>query len=381
MAIKERVKGKKYEVVVYLGRDAKGKERQLSRTVNGTRREAKALEAKLMTEVRDGTVTRQVGTLSDLLDRWMTHITARGRSAWTLRGYQGYIERTIRPALGSRKLGDLRAEHLDSLYDQMLAAGLRPATIRQCHAIISAALQQGLKWGLVNRNVARLASPPTVRREEPSLPLPEQVQAIVSEAERRNPTIAALIVLAALTGARRGELCAVRWSDIDLANRELLIRSSIFDGAGTPVDTGTTKSRRRREVALSEPAVQAIQLQMHRQRARAERFPLVDDPYLFSLSPKGDEPLRPHTATQLFAAVRDELGFAGVTLHTLRHMSVSLQLDAGVPLPVVSAHHGHASPQVTAIVYAHKIASSSRAGAEAVGAAFSTLALPPMTGR
>lgn len=110
----------------------------------------------------------------------------------------------------------MTAWDLDALYAPMVHAGKSPSTVRQHHAILSGAFGQAVKWGWCPINVAKMTSPPVVRPKRIVPPTPDQVRAIAKLAEERNPDLAALIMLAAVTGARRGELCALRWSDLDL---------------------------------------------------------------------------------------------------------------------------------------------------------------------
>ncbi len=97
----------------------------------------------------------------------------------------------------------------------MVEKGNKAATVRRVHALISAALTYAAKQGVVERNVARLASPPRLQPAQVGAPTPADVKRIIEAAEKDDPMLATVLLVAALTGARRGELCALRWSDID----------------------------------------------------------------------------------------------------------------------------------------------------------------------
>ncbi|HUY30007.1 MAG TPA: hypothetical protein VMV02_03325, partial [Acidimicrobiales bacterium] len=189
MTIRQSRVAGRWEVTVYAGPDPlrAGRERRLSRVVHGTKSDARVAEAELLLEVRSGTIAPTGATLNDLLERWLLHIEARGRSPWTLRGYQAYIRRSIRPALGHVRLDKLAPAQLDAFYDALTASGLSPTTVRQAHAILSAALAQGEKWGIVNRNVARLASPPSLRAKPKPMPTLEQLRELVKLGDERDP--------------------------------------------------------------------------------------------------------------------------------------------------------------------------------------------------
>jgi hypothetical protein len=89
--------------------------------------------------------------VAQLLDRWIEHLARLGRSDSTLYNYGKYIDRELLPAFGDVRLSKLTARHLDGLYTALTKRGLAPATIRQIHAVVRAALNQAVRWGLVGR--------------------------------------------------------------------------------------------------------------------------------------------------------------------------------------------------------------------------------------
>src|SRR5262249_37334833 len=137
-------------------------------------------------------------------------------SPTTLRNYRAQVEHTIRPALGRVQLNRLTAKNLDALYGAMSEDGKSAKTIRNHHSAISAALHQGTRWGWGRVNVAEMAKPPRLSQKRVSAPSLDVVRDVVAAAERKDPRLGPLLMLAALTGMRRGELCALRWSDVDL---------------------------------------------------------------------------------------------------------------------------------------------------------------------
>jgi len=148
--------------------------------------------------------------VADLIDRWLAHCDSIGRSPTTMRKYRSIAETVVKPELGKVRLSKLTARDLDRLYAKLTAKGNKATTVRRVHALIGAALHQAEKWDLVERNVARRASPPPVHAVQVTAPDPAQVRAVVEAAEKVRPALAAMLLLAGLTGARRGELCALR---------------------------------------------------------------------------------------------------------------------------------------------------------------------------
>ena len=211
---------------------------------------------QLEAEASQGKLGGTSATVTVLLNRYLEHLERKGLSPKTLHTYRKYIDTTIRPSLGRRPVQRLTAWDLDALYATMTEAGRSASTIRQHHAILSGALGQAVKWGWCPVNVATMASPPTVHQRPIVPPSPKEVRAIVELAEQRNPILAALIMLAALTGARRGELCALKWRDVDLDTGTVRIARSILDLPGR-VEEKATKSHQERTIALGEAGVVA----------------------------------------------------------------------------------------------------------------------------
>lgn len=116
---------------------------------------------------------------------------------------------------------------------------MSPATIKMHHAILSAALHQAVKWDLVSKAATDNSTPPKVVRYRATAPDVEVVRALVAKANETNPMLSAAIMLAALTGCRRGELCGLRWSDVDRVRRILRVcRSVKLEAASNQVLVG-----------------------------------------------------------------------------------------------------------------------------------------------
>jgi integrase len=364
-----------YRLRAYVGRDAKGNPKFLIRTVYGPKPEhnsglrlAQRELAKLVTEVdrRRGVVTGV--TVAELLDRFLDHCQSIGRSPTTLRGYRQIADKTLKPEIGKVKLSRLSAHHLDVLYGKMTAKGNSAATVRRTHALIGAALRQAERWGWVDRCVARQASPPPVRQKPIKSPSLDQVASIVTAAEDLDPTLAAMLLVAALTGARRGELCALRWTDVDLADNLLQIGRSVYEMAGGGWAEKDTKSHQGRRIALDPLAAEVF----HRHRARVLALAnecglqVRPDGFVFSRSPVGSEPIRPDLVTGFMTRVAKATGIP-VHLHQLRHFSATQLIAAGYDPVTVAARHGHADPSVTMRIYAHALEQRDRAAAAALG--------------
>ncbi|MGD0594907.1 MAG: site-specific integrase [Acidimicrobiales bacterium] len=355
---------------VVVGYRPDGQPRQASRTIHGTRRAAQSALAKFVTDAEGGE-TPLVGnmTVAAYLDRWIEHVRAH-RQPDTTRNYALRCKR-YKQEFGSVRLDKLRSHHLDDAYRRWLLEGLSPATITSYHGVLSSALGQAVKWGLVNRSVAPLATLPTVEPRRMSVPDVETVRLLVTTAEESDPVLGAAIMLAALTGCRRGELLGLRWSDVERDRMILQVQRSVKrEEFGRVLRVGPTKTHQARKIALDVVTLAVIDT--HRQRAEGwavdAGVDIHSDGYILTEDPTGRTPLAPDTLTHRFSRLVLQTGVAPLRFHDLRHSVATTLLAAGYDLAVVAGRLGHRDPTITLRVYAHALEQRDRQAANTLGA-------------
>ncbi len=373
----------------YVGRDpVSGSPVQLHRTLRGSERAAAKELAKLVTEAESRTAVamdRSTATVGQLLDRWLEHRVALGKvRPKTAYEYERKIEGRIKPVLGPVKLRQLTPAQLDDAYGAWLAAGLSPSTVRVYHSILSAACRQAVKWDLLDRAPTERASAPAAASTTMRAPTPAQLAALVASAKESDPVLAAAVALAALTGARRGELVALRWSDIDLEAGAVSIERGITV-VKKITHEGPTKTHQGRRVALDDFGVEVLRRHWRFVTHRSElvESPLVEDAYVLSYQAHSGTPASGDTLSHRFASLcetveaKERAGAKrgkkvepyGYHFHELRHFSVTTLLAAGVDIRTVAERHGHAQATMTLNRYAHALPERDRAAAGVLGAA------------
>jgi integrase len=199
-------------------------------------------------------------------------------------------------------------------------------------------------------------------------PSVDVVRDVIEEAERRDPRLAPLLMLAALTGMRRGELCALRWTDVDLTRGVIEVARSVVVVEGGLAEK-STKTDRSRKVAI-DPVGVAL-LTAH--RAHVDNWitevggELDPDAFVFSPFVEARTPFRPDNVTSFFIRVRDAVGAPDVRLHDLRHFTATQLIGAGVDVRTVADFLGHSDPSLTLRVYSHAIEERNRAAATVMG--------------
>jgi integrase len=354
----------------YSGRNSAGKPVQVSRTVHGGKRLAQAELARLVAEVAErgeqAVPFSRALTVSDLLDRWLEYLTPL-REPGTIRGYRQHAK-AIKGAFGSVPVSKLNAQHLDRAYRAWVGQGRAARTVRQRHAIMSSALHQARRWGLVTRAVTDLVSPPAIHSRPQAATDPAVVRRLIDAAERSNPVLATAIALAAVTGARRGEVCGLRWSDVDAAG-VLHIRRAVKHAIDPrQLVIGAIKTHSERRVSMDELALAVLATHWERAEHAAELVgaALSPDAYVLSLDPSGAEPMRPDSLGGAFRRLARQQG-AELRFHDLRHFSATRLIGAGVDGRTVAGRLGHADASTTLRVYAHALEQRDQAAAGVLG--------------
>jgi integrase len=222
-------------------------------------------------------------------------------------------------------------------------------TIRNVHSTLSGAFATAKRWEWISWNPAESAKPPTVTRRPVPATAPEDVAKVIVEGRKTHPAMALYLWLVAITGARRGELCALQVCDVDLANGVLHLAHNYVVVGGRRVRKDT-KTHQDRYLAI-DPVTCAM-IREHLEAIRAELgglgLELPKDAYVFSNDPMGASPWNPdwttHKASDLAAAADVKLNIKG-----LRHYTASQLLAARFDLRNTAARLGHGSGGATTL--------------------------------
>ena len=277
---------------------------------------------------------------------------SRGRSPTTLNGYQSLIDQHISPAIGLVKISELTAHHLDTLYGKCTQEGKSPRTVRNIHRVVSAAMNQAVKWGWLESNPAFRATLPKALPLKIDAPSPEQTRQLITACQERSDVLGAFVFLAAVTGCRRGEIAALRWSS--LQNGLFIVSESAYS---VKDDTGikATKSGRERAVHLDQVVLDWLARWRTRSEENAKEWGVELAPNAFILSslPDGSRFVNLDTMSREVGKVAKQLGMGTIHLHSLRHFAATELLAAGISPRDAAEMLGHADPSLTLRVYAH----------------------------
>lgn len=326
----------------------------------------------LTTEASEGVGFDVECKLGCWLEEWLALCSLRGLRQTTIEGYRRILDLYVAPSLRESPLGDIRPRQLNALYAQLLTSGRRygtgglsARTVRFLHTVLNRALADAVRHGVLDRNPAASADPPSRRASRAPVFrtwTPAELREFLA-ATKSDPWYPALH-LAASTGLRRGELLGLRWGDLDLDAADLQVVQCIVQlGWKAQVSEPKTPSSRRR-VALDRQTVEVLRGHLRASEASAPDGTCEATALVFP-GPAG-QPMNPDLFSGHFRRLVKRSGLPMVRFHDLRHGHASHALKAGIHPKIVSERLGHASVVITLDTYSHLLPTLQREAAEVV---------------
>ncbi|MEJ3657167.1 tyrosine-type recombinase/integrase [Actinomycetes bacterium KLBMP 9759] len=391
-------------VKVYAGVDPlSGKRHYLTETIPAGPKAldtAKKARTRLINQVDEQRSPRTRATVDQLMDRYLevldVEVTTRAR-------YEAAIRLHVRPLLGSVPVAKLTGETIDNFsavlrrcrdhcdgrpfvvhHDDQgpdeahectdkcrphVCKPLAVASIRKIHFCLSGALSRAVRWRWITVNPLDAAEAPRGVTHNPHPPSAEQAATILTAAFAADLPWGVLVWLAMTTGARRGELCALRWDGIDFDRAVLSIRSSIAQ-EGSQTWEKDTKTHQQRRIALDATTVDLLRAYRRQcdETAAALGVDISPSGRLFSALPDHSTWLVPSSVSQRFARMCARLGWDR-NIHELRHYSATELISAGVDVRTVAGRLGHGGGGTTTLrTYAAWVAEADQRAAGTIDA-------------
>jgi len=369
-----------WELRVYLGRDSEGRVHHRHARFRGSRRQAERELARMVAEqearpapaLEEPRLWGPSTTVNDAISAWRDN-GWEDLSPKTARHYESIWRVHIFASIGRRGISSLTTYDVERFYRSLKAAGLSQATVRQVKSVLHRACRLAQKWsGGSLHNPAADADLPVWRLEEkregvraPSL---GEVRALIQAAMAAEIRFGTLVRLLAATGMRRGEACALRWSDVEFDTGLVTVDESVVGAkGGAVVKSPKTKASIRR--LACDPATVAALREL---RAEQERLalvcgePLTESAFVFSFEPAGQVPPYPDSFSHALARLRDKgLVAPDVHLHSLRHFHATAR-DPVISEAQKQARLGWSTVQM-ARHYTDGLSEEDRRAAEHVG--------------
>jgi integrase len=367
VSCKPRCRVHRWEYTLELPAGADGKRRQVTRGGFATMTEAAEARAAVLSSHRAGTLpSREIRreTVGEYLERWFAEKSTTDRSPGTLRSYRGHLDLYLIPHLGALRLTDLRAHHVSAMLAAIRTAPgrARPmsaATQVRVFATLRAAVRQAVKRGEIPHDHTAHVDLPDGKRPDVEPWEPDTLWALVEHLDGAEPhtmeaRVRHVVMFAAGTGLRLGEICGLRWEDVDLDRGVLTVHQQAQTiGRELVYRRPKTKRSKGRVVPLAgwvPEVLRAVRIRQARERlAWGEAW---EDTGLVFTMPGGGG-LVPSSVSKAFVRYSRTAGLPPCRFHDLRHLAASTLIRQGVPLAIVSRILGHTSITITMDTYGH----------------------------
>ena len=319
-------------------------------TITKTQKEMTDLKYKLEHGLY---VKKEKITLMEWYETWLEEYKKNRVKIGTYTSYEKYYKSTINNRLGNKELSEIRGEHIQKLYNDMVKEGYAISSIKIVSAILNGCLQQAMKNGLIERNPVKLAELPrqTGTKKERTAMTKEQQDLFMKYAEESYLYHFFSVMLR--TGMRKGEMQGLKYSDIDKKQNVIHVRRTLkyIEEKGYFEDTPKTRTSTR-DIPLTAAITEHIEAQRKYWGFKVVRM----DQYLFC-NENGDPISRERIQGEIDRIIKriksDGYDFPRITSHVFRHTFATRAIEAGMPPQVLKTILGHSSLAMTMDLYSH----------------------------
>lgn len=351
-----RKRGSTYSIVVDIGRDENSKRKQKWFSGYKTKKEAERALADIIAKIEKGEYFEPKKiTLSQFLDEWLEVYCKPKLAPKTYKSYSEIIRLYFKPILGHIELIKLNPAIIQRYYNALKdEKQLSDTTINYHHRLLRNALKHAVKWQYISKNPCDAVDPPKKHKIEIKVWNKENIK----KAEKifSNTPIFIHVMLAIYTGMRLGEICALRWEDINFKDGTCVVRRTVQRVNKELIIKEPKTESSIRVVALPQNIIELLKLEKKKQAETRMLFgSKYDTNYDGFISVWEDGRFKePDYVSKKFhkiLATTPELPM--IRFHDLRHTHATLMLASGVQMKVISERLGHSQIGITMDLYSH----------------------------
>ena len=360
-------RGDKYRVCFDYGVDRSGKRIRKYRTFDTKRDATRAFNEHKVKMDKGTQVPPSEYTFAQWLDYWYKDIILPQIEETTAYGYRGMIENYLKPQLGEIRLQKLTARNIQQYYTWLMdEKELSPNTVIKHHNLLTNTLNAAERQEYITKNPMRAVSPPKKRQREAKFYTPEQLGTLLDKAV--GTRIELPVYICAYLGLRRGELCGLRWSDVDLEHKTITIENTRTQAGKKEIEKGTKTASSTRTLYLPDTLCDMLKAAKEHQQACSAEYKNAYDDNDYVVVMEDGRPFRPNYLSELFGKFLADNDLPKIVLHELRHTFASLSNQAGIPAYNIGKALGHSTPATTQKIYTHLLDQTHTQAVEGVAA-------------
>ena len=306
-------------------------------------------------------------TLTQWLDKWLDEYKIGMIRSSTLIGYKHYANSYIKPHLGSKKLTQITGKDIQEMYNALKEEGrinavgekgkeLSNATVRSIHMLLHEAMDGAVREGLIPRNPTDGTTIPRLVRTEKTVLIESQIEKFMKTVES-DVLWRDLFFMELMMGFRRGEICGLKWSDIDEDNNTLHVQRTIRY-SGKELVIGDTKTNQGDRKIVLPASVRDMLTERKKTSISEWIFPKFLDP---------TKPINPASAYYRLKKILKEAELPDMRFHDLRHTFATHAAASGIDPRTLAGILGHAKPSFTLDAYTHVTTDMQKRAAGIVG--------------
>lgn len=337
---------------------------------------------------RPGAPKTEVVTVGEWLDRWLEKYAKPSVKLSTYCSYELYIRAHIKPQIGAKYMNTLAAEDLQDFFNERSVngnlkgnGGLSPKTLTNMRNMMHLAFDQAAKNKIIVDNLVESVRLPKAIKQEMRVLTREEQSRLIAAAKMSLEPAAFGIIFDMFTGLRIGELCGLRWENVNMNDHSFKVCETrnrlpnFDDSVETSTSVKTVKSTKtdnsRRTVYIMDSLYKDFQDYQAIQQSIRNQYPSYN-PEGYVFCQENGSPYEPRTYQDLFKRCVKQAGIKDANFHALRHTFATRSLEQGMDVVTLSKLLGHANPSITMDKYGHATSDHKRFSIEKLDDLYST---------